>query len=340
MNAQRKVFNDAFQKLFFLFESQEKALFKDAVFTIENAFLGGELSKTHFDFEITFLKSLALTTSAKNDLNYLYKDSANVKRLAALYSLYNDSIALISNGATVYHIPFTYDFDDAFGKKNWESMFITNLLKTKKGNCHSLPFLYKILADEIGAECHLALAPNHIYIKSKSEKVGWYNTELTSGTFPIDAWIMASGYVPLEAIQSGIYMRALSDKEAIAMCVVDLAMGYDRKYPDNDGSFIFKCCDLALKHFPNYITAILLKAETNQRLIRQLMKQHNVKTHQELFTKEKFAKPIWEAMEENYFLAHQLGYRQMPKQMYLDWLASLEKEKKKYENRKVPDFKR
>ncbi len=340
ISAQLISFENAYNNLFEIFEKKSNSSLKEAVFITENAFYDNKLYRVDFEQEIEYLNSLALIIEEKNNLLYKEKDSSNVRKLAALNFLMTDSIPLIVSGDSLYHTPFTYDFDDAFGKKNWESMFVSNLLKTKKGNCHSLPFLYKILADEIGAECHLALAPNHIYIKSKSEKVGWYNTELTNGSFPIDAWIMASGYVPLEAVQNGIYMRALSDKEAIAMCVVDLGMGYDRKFPNNDGSFTLKCCDLALKHFPNYITAILLKAETNQRLIRQLMEQHSVKTHQELFIKQKSAKPIWEAMEENYFLAHQLGYRQMPKKMYLDWLASLEKERSKYENRKVPDFKR
>ena len=123
------------------------------------------------------------------------------------------------------------------------------------------------------------------------------------------------------------------------MCVIDLAMGYDRKFPDNDGSFTLRCCDLALKHFPNYITAILLKAETNQRLIRQMMKHHNVEEAKDLFPLAKNSKSIWEAMEQAYFQAHQLGYRQMPKQMYLDWLASLNTEREKYSNRKVTNFK-
>ena len=321
-----------------IIENPTSGSFKKAVLLTEEVF--NKEVKEDFENKIKHLKSLSLLVSGiQKNLNYPQKDSLNIRKLTALYSLFTDTISLSFNGNIIKHFPFSYDFDDAFGKKNWESMFVTNLLATQKGNCHSLPFLYKILADEIGAECHLALAPNHIYIKSKSEKVGWYNTELTSGTFPIDAWIMASGYIPLEAIQSGIYMRALSDKEAIAMCVVDLAMGYDRKYPDNDGTFIFKCCDLALKHFSNYITAILLKAETNQRLIRSMMKQHNLKDHKALFAKEKSAKSIWEEMGKNYFLAHQLGYRQMPKKMYLDWLASLEKEKNKYANRKVPAFK-
>ena len=42
-------------------------------------------------------------------------------------------------------------------------------------NCHSLPYLYKIIMDELGYEWHLALAPNHMYIKTNNKKVGWYN---------------------------------------------------------------------------------------------------------------------------------------------------------------------
>jgi len=54
-----------------------------------------------------------------------------------------------------------------------------------------MPYLYKILADELNIPCNLAFAPNHIYIKLFSERTGWYNTELANSTFPIDA----SGYV-------------------------------------------------------------------------------------------------------------------------------------------------
>lgn len=35
---------------------------------------------------------------------------------------------------------------------------------------------------------------------------------------------------------------------------------------------------------------------------------------------------------------HTLGYRQMPKEMYLDWLVSLKEEKEKYTNKKITTF--
>ena len=122
------------------------------------------------------------------------------------------------------------------------------------------------------------------------------------------------------------------------MCVIDLAMGYERKYPEQDGSFVLQCCDLALKHFPNYINALLLQAETKQGQVKQLMKQYQVDQPEALFRLLPDAEVIWKEMESIYFSIHQLGYRQMPKQMYVDWLVSLKEEREKYENRKVTSF--
>ena len=64
--------------------------------------------------------------------------------------------------------------------------------------------------DELGEKCWLALAPNHMYIKAKTQHIGWYNIELTTGDFPTDAWLMASGYIHLDAVRNGIYTDTLS----------------------------------------------------------------------------------------------------------------------------------
>ncbi len=338
-HAQTPRYEKAYNQLESMLKNTEQGLFKEAVFITENAYFDGQLSKDDYERNIQALSELSVSLSINNTLLYDDKDQASIEKCAAIFTLITDTIPLISqNGNKYFHYPFTYDFDDPFGKGDWSTMFVTKLLATKKGNCHSLPYLYKIIADKIGADAHLALAPNHIYIKNRSEKTGWYNTELTSASFPVDAWIMASGDVYLEAIQNGIYMKALGDREAITMCVIDLAMGYDHKFPNNDGTFVLKCCDLALEYFPNYITAILLKAETKRRLIQQMMEQHNVQNHKDLFPLVSDSKSLWKQMEQTYFQAHKLGYRQMPKQMYLDWLASLNEEREKYDNRKVTRF--
>ena len=336
--SQTMLFDTALAQLENTLNGKGNMTFKEAVFMVENAYLEQRVPQEYYDTRVGDLKKIAARISNDSNLIYNQRDTEIVKKHAAIYTLITDTTVITRPSGTILHYPFTYDFDDPFATNEWSSMFVTKLLATKKGNCHSMPYLYKILADELGIDAHLAIAPNHIYIKNRCEKIGWYNTELTSASFPIDAWIMASGYVYLEAIQNGVYMVALDDTESMAMCVIDLAMGYNRKFPDNDGTFILKCCELALKHFPNYITAILLKAETQKRLIEQMMEQHNVEQPKELFVLTDDAEPLWKDMEQTYFKAHKLGYRQMPKQMYLDWLASLQTEREKYNNRKVARF--
>ncbi len=309
--------------------------FKEAVFLTETTF-DNNLSSNKIQKEIDFWADMAKMRIKSDSLIYSKSDVQKIRTYAAIFKVLTDTTEVIlpneKNGYKV--LPFVYDFDDIFGEKKWENMFVSKLLERGKGNCHSMPYLYKILCEELGVPCYLALAPNHIYIKHRSEKAGMYNTELTSASFPIDAWLMASGYITLESIQNGVYMDALNDKQCIALCVLDLAKGYDRKYPNNDGTFIIKCCDLALEHFPKYINAMLLKAETRKKQFEKLMKERNISTPTVLRL-QKDGKMLWDDMNSLYTKVHKLGYRTMPEQMYVDWLLSLKKEREKYSNKQV-----
>ena len=99
-------------------------------------------------------------------------------------------------------------------------------MKTKSGNCHSLPSYYKILCEEIGGSAYLALAPNHLYIKHIDEKGQWTNLELTNAGFPRDQWIIKEMAISVEAIKNGIYMTPLTPKQTLAMTMFDLASAY------------------------------------------------------------------------------------------------------------------
>lgn len=182
-----------------------------------------------YDYTLQYYKSLCEKLIQTRDLEYDGIDINKVSKYAAVFTVMNDTLPIYqSNGKMLYHLPFKYDFEDISGESDWRKMFVTKLLSTHKGNCHSLPYLYKIITEELGEEAHLAFAPNHIYIKQRCKSMGWYNTELTSGMFPVDAWLMASGYIHLKSIQNGVYMYALNDKQSIAVCLVDLAQGYQR----------------------------------------------------------------------------------------------------------------
>ena len=322
-----------------MLEDNTSMSFKEAVYTVENAYLNGNMNREYFMGRIEGLRQLSERVIAENRLDYNFKDKGQVMKYAAIFTVMTGEIPILIGEDTLYHTPFGYDFEDIFGTKDWTQTFVSKLIDSEKGNCHSLPYLYKILADEIGANAYLALAPNHVYIKHRCEKAGWYNTELTSGTFPIDAWLMASGYISLESVQKGIYLDTLTEKESIALCVLDLAQGYNHKYPDNDGKFVIECCDLALKHFPDFVNAILLKAETRLKQLQAMQENYGYAYLKEV-TNLREGKKLWDEMNSLYMQIYQLGYRQMPEQMYVEWLTSLKTEKEKYINKQVEQMNR
>jgi len=315
--------------------------FKKAVFTVENTYLSNELNYKQINKQIYELINLTNSISTSSIINtYNQLDKESILTHAALYKVLIDTISIVVDSSQItFHKPFTYDFDDMWGEKDWRNMFVSKLLETGKGNCHSMPYLYKILADELGIPAYLAFAPNHIYIKTYSQKIGWYNTELTSGTFPIDAWIMASGYVTVEAIQNGLYMDTLSTIQSVANCLVDLAQGYQHKFGKDNPEFVVKCCNTCLKYHPTNVNAMLTKAEAQKFYIQAQMKAKNLKKPQDLFA-DNSIKEMYKDMEQTYVRLHQLGYRRMPEEMYMQWMGILENDPAKYNNPKISTTKK
>lgn len=299
--------------------------FKKAVFSVENAYLNGKLDSTSINREIRIMTNLCHSLIKDRFLAYTENDKENVNKWAAVYEVMCDSIPLVIEDKEYNYIPFRYDFDDVFGSHELSNMFVSKLLTTRKGNCHSMPYLYKILCEELGTTANLALAPNHIYIKHQNKKNGWYNTELTSGIFPNDSWLMASGFIHVDAIKNGVYMKALNNKESIALVMIDLAEAYQKIFPNNDGSFLLKCSEISLSVFPNLTSALIMRAEMHKKSI-------------EKETDTEKAKLDFKKLEQEYAYIHKLGYRFMPEQIYLNWLVSLKAERDKYENKKLTNF--
>lgn len=320
-----RLFEESYALLNSMIEKESNYNFKKAVFSVENAYLDGSLDTTFVNSQIRLLKKLSVSITNSRTLNYEERDKEIVNKRASVFSIMCDTIPININDTIYKYQPFGYDFDDVFGHKKRENLFASKLLETKKGNCHSLPYLYKILCEEIGIDANLALAPNHVYIKHKSMKYGWYNTELTSRIFPIDAWIMASGFVHIDAITNGVYMKALNNKESIALVLIDLADNYNMKFPNNDGTFVLKCTETAIKCYPNFATALILRAETRYKQIEKIEDKTKYDTE-------------YKELQKEYAHIHQLGYRNMPEDMYLNWLVSLKEEQSKYENKKMNTY--
>jgi len=129
-------------------------------------------------------------------------------------------------------------------------------------------------------------------------------------------------------------MDTLSTRQSIAACVIDLAEGYKHRYGLGDGRFVLQCCELALTHYPNYINALLLKAETLKIQIEAVMQQYRMKDPSQIKTNPDLQTQFL-TTQAVYGQIHSLGYRHMPKQMYLKWLQQLQAEKSKYINNQV-----
>lgn len=336
----QEIYDQAFEKLNCMPLETCSASFKDAVFTVENAYFSNQLERENYDKKILFLTQVAKQLISSRELIYDLADKEEVKKCASIFTVIADTILVqLEKDKIGYLYPYTYDFNDIWGHSEWSNMFVIKLLDTKTGNCHSMPYLYKILADEIGVKTHIAVAPNHFYIKHQNKGNGWFNTELTSGIFPVDAWLMASGYIHLDAVVNKLYMEALNEKQMLSLNLIDLAKGYERKLGINAKTdFILKCCETALKYYPNYINALILKAETKKKIFDALMVKHNAKNPADIFVYPE-AQQVFNEMTVIYAQIHGLGYRKMPEDMYLNWLVSLKEERSKYENKKITNFK-
>ena len=312
-----------------MLNGQSKLKFKNAVLATENAYFDGNLDYIQVNQKIKEIEKLTNKVFISNPIDYMESDKDVVMKHSALFKSFTDTIPIVINSNSVLlHIPYVYDFDDMWGEKDWTKMFVSKLLITGKGNCHSLPYLYKILSEELNIPAYLAFAPNHIYIKTFSKKMGWYNTELTSGTFPVDAWLMASGYISVDAVKNGLYMDTLSTKQSVANCLLDLAQGYQHKFGKDNPDFVLNCCSTVLKYHPTNVSAMLTKAEAQKYYIQAQMKAKKVKTPQELFA-DNSIKKMYSDMEQTYMKLHQSGYRRMPEEMYAKWIASLKSEPNK-----------
>lgn len=285
-------YNKAYNELYSMLNGATPVNFKRAVFITENAYLNDQLNYNSYLEEID---SIVVKLKALIALRHLekFKTAGNW----AAFEYMTDTIA--ENG----NKPYSYDFDDFMGEKDWTKMFVTKLIRTHSGQCHSLPYFYKILAEEMNVQACLAIAPNHVYVKHIDEKGRWANLELTNGHFSSDEWIISQMGITSEQIQSGIYMKPLSEKESIALCVFDLLEGYKIKYGYDD--FFMQCCNLGLTYFPNCINLLMEKENYFQ------------------------AKKLKEQYVSVFHSIDSLGYKDMPKDLYEAWVKSVQEEQSK-----------
>jgi hypothetical protein len=258
----KQLYENAYNEMTKMLEGKKSISFKKAVFLMENAYLNNTWTYERFNQQISSVANKLRQLIKERQLEQ-FKTAGNW----AVFTYMKDSIQ--QNNFN----PYTYDFDNFMPDKDPSICFVTKLLTTNKGNCVSLPFLYKILVEEIGASASLALAPLHCYIKHKDEKGKWVNLEMTNGSFSRDEWIMQETGITAEQIKTGIYMNALSEKESIAIVMEDLAHNY--RFQFGNSSFDLKACETGLKYFPNSVNLLSTKFEHYRIILLQSRKDNN-----------------------------------------------------------------
>ncbi len=287
-----------------MLENKQTHSFKRAVFVVENTYLKGQLDYNNFCNELGDIAGKLKQFVIRKNIQH-YKIAMNY----AAFSFITDSIP--ENNFQ----PCIYDFDDFHGIENYESIFVTKLLRTKSGNCHSLPYFYKLLCDEVGAEAFLAIAPNHVYIKHKDEYGKWVNIELTNGSSPRDQWMIQQMNISAEAIRSGAYMEPLSKLQELSACLFDLALGYKTQFGCDD--FYFVIVNEGLKYYPHSIELTSQKADYHVAMVEK------AKTERDL-SKAKYHYEQYQQLSKR---MTELGYREETPEQYEQWVNSVEEEK-------------
>lgn len=326
-----QIYLNAFDKLKQMVATDSFTI-SQAVFITENVYFNNEMSYKDFterlDSEISWIKLIVkrekLDTSSHLAKNY------------ALQKLFSSKIyKYTSNGeVSKTHYPFKYDFDDFKGDVDWSKMFVSKLLKTTKGQCHSMPLLYLCLAERSNTKAFLSLAAEHSFIKFQDDFGNWYNFETTNGYNVSDDWLVSSGFVTSQAIKSLTYLDTLGKNEIRAQIIVDLALGYERKFGYDN--FLGEVVQFILTLDSDNLQARILNANMLTLITRQELKKIGDPPIEKIQDYPQ-ANECYTKMIEAYDFIDALGYQPMPEELYQQWLRSIEEEKNKTEGQIIND---
>jgi len=130
--------------------------------------------------------------------------------------------AIYEAGPWNHNRAFSYDLADPLGA-NPRSKMLSTYVRTRKGNCVSMPVLFLIVADRLGLNVRLAAAPLHLFVRYTDPSGAEHNLEATSGGHEArTAWYRANLPMSDRSIESGLYMRTFSKRETVAAMATEV----------------------------------------------------------------------------------------------------------------------
>lgn len=209
---------------------------------------------------------------------------------------------------------------------------MSKLLRTNTGQCHSLPLLYKMVADQLGVKAYLSMAPNHTFIQVKDNTGRLYRYETTNGHFVTDGYHMTTGYIKAGALKCGAYLDTLTTQQNLACQVLDLALGYEHYYGFD--AFVDKCVALSLKYYPHGMQGNLLAYDAALARFNQAATKAAPPSLAAAMQLPEL-KTRWAEVERTRRILDAMGFEEMPKEKYAAWLQSLEAEKARQDTQRM-----
>ncbi|WP_420578348.1 hypothetical protein [Ekhidna sp.] len=325
----RERFYEAFSQIAEMLTDSSKLDLTKAVYLTEAAYNPDLSWKSYQDGIQKMLTHISYKLESDN-----IKADDQVARNMALFSFFTDTLTYdYPNEGPVTSYPLLYDFDDFWGREDAANLFVSKLMNKGTGQCHSLPLLYLILAEQTGTDAHMALAPNHSYIKFQDEFGNWHNMELTNHSLTSDQFVQASGYITAESIQNKMYMHPLTKKEVIAQCLSDLAIYYSKKFGQE--RFVYDAARFSYEHNQKSITPHQLINNYyyyNLNYVIHQYKQYGLTKEQ--FERDEKAQHIKNQLIGSQKFIERVGYQDMPPEQYERWLNSVKEEQNK-QNHKI-----
>lgn len=316
----KKYFDQAYSEIVSMIDGTKPLNLKRAIFLTEQAYNVGTLNYGQFSTQIKNSVSIIKQKLMNENIEFT---EANINRM--VHQFMCDTLIDNSTGKILSY-PTQYDFNDPFGMKDANALFVSKLVKTKKGQCKSFPLLFLILTQELGGNAYLSFSPSHTFVKCKNENGRLYNIELTNGHVTSDSWLLASGHVKSQAVRSGIYLDTMNTRQVVAHCLVDLSMYYRYNFAQNNfqsgyDSFSLKCLNKALEVTPNDIIALLEKSNYYTALVN-VMASRKKYTEQHQIDSDMSIRPALIQRDKLYALTDGLGYETMSEEAYSKWLQS------------------
>lgn len=220
----------------------------------------------------------------------------------------------------------SYDFDDFYGENDFTKMLVSKVLQTNSGQCHSMPLLYLCIAEQLHAKAYLSLAPNHSFIQFFDSKNTLHNFETTNGHTVSASWLLQSDAISAMAYKNKTYLDTLSQRKLYAECLADFQNSYiARNGYDN---FTQQLTQKILSIDRTNINALMTNANAAFYQFSNLLNQYGNPPKEQLSQY-----PQLEQAYNNMVAAQQkineTGYQDMPKEQYIEWLKSVDREKAK-----------